>query len=96
MRPSIYTTHAKKKVSCRWCDVSADQCEMFRVRSGPTERWFCGAQCVELYVGHRHNPSARRLLDMSKKERNEVLEGRNMDWFIKQTVHASCLYPSKP
>lgn len=68
---------------------------MFRVRNGPIDHWFCDAECVHLYVEHRHNPNARRLLDMSRRERNMVLEGKNMNWFIKRPEDAS-LRPSKP
>ena len=66
-------------VLCRWCLQMGYQKEMFCLRNGPADSWFCDAACVETWLDNRHKPHIQRLLHMSSSQRVATLAGRSME-----------------
>lgn len=68
---------------CRWCQDVGFKKDMFVVRNGPQDTWFCDATCVGEWVDHRHKPEVRRVLRMSAWERASFLNGVSMTSFAE-------------
>lgn len=71
---------------CRWCLKRNVKREMFCVKNGPSEFWFCGADCAAKFVYYRHVIGASHVLKMTPKDRVEYLEGETIDQYISNRM----------
>ena len=55
---------------------------MFKVKHGPTEYWFCDANCVAKFVKYRHMIGTAHILKMDPVMRHAYLDGMTLDDYI--------------
>tara|TARA_Y100000361_G_scaffold153707_1_gene176280 strand:- start:830 stop:1132 length:303 start_codon:yes stop_codon:yes gene_type:complete len=72
---------------CQWCCRIANRKELFRLKHGPIDYWFCDRDHAELWLEFRHRPETYKLCRMLPRERAEHLAGRSME------AQISALYP---
>lgn len=74
--------HCRHCVRCRWCLNRGWRKEMFKVKDGPSEYWFCDADCSAKFVKYRHIIGTAHILRMDIVMRNEYLKGMTLDDYI--------------
>ena len=87
-RPYRRLTHSW----CRWCCKRAAMKDMFKLRDGPLDWYFCDSEHALdwLDLEHRHTSvEVNRLLRMLPAERAKALGGRTIEEVIRST-HSDC------
>ena len=75
MRPYRRLTHSW----CRWCCKRAAMKDMFKLRDGPLDWYFCDSEHALDWLEHRHTVKANKLLRMLPAERAKALGGRTIE-----------------
>jgi hypothetical protein len=55
---------------------------MFKMKDGPSEYWFCDAECAAKFVKYRHMIGTAHILKMDLVMRNAYLDGITLDDYI--------------
>ena len=65
---------------CRWCCKRAAMQDLFKLRDGPLDWYFCDSEHALDWLEHRHSSvEANRLLRMLPDERARALNGRTIE-----------------
>ena len=79
-RPYRRLTHSW----CRWCCKRAAMKDMFKLRDGPLDWYFCDSEHALDWLEHRHTSvEANRLLRMLPDERARALNGRTIEEMLQ-------------
>jgi hypothetical protein len=74
---------------CRWCCKRAAMQDLFKLRDGPLDWYFCDSEHALDWLEHRHSSvEANRLLRMLPDERARALNGRTIEEVILKNPHA--------
>lgn len=68
--------------TCKWCHERDMRKNMFRVRDGPIDHYFCDGDCHQKWVTYRHMIGAAHVVRASPKIRAAYLKGMTIDEFI--------------
>ena len=63
---------------CKWCACKKARRQMFKVRDGPVEWYFCDVPCAEDWLEYRHEPKTYHLCRLLPSEKLARLSGRSM------------------
>ena len=75
---------------CRWCCKRAAMKELFKLRDGPLDFYFCDSEHALDWLEYRHSSvEANKLLRMLPAERAKALGGRTIEEVIRST-HSDC------
>ena len=75
---------------CQWCCKRAAMKDLFKLRDGPLDFYFCDSEHALDWLEHRHTSvEANRLLRMLPAERAKALGGRTIEEVIRST-HSDC------
>jgi hypothetical protein len=69
---------------CRWCHKHDVKKNMFCVKDGPVEHWFCDADCADRWVVWRHVIGVAHVVRMTPHARSEHLKGDSIDNYISE------------
>ena len=69
-------------VRCRWCLHRDWRKDMFKVKDGPSEFWFCDCECAAKFVKYRHMIGTAHILKMGPVVRSAYLDGMTLDDYI--------------
>lgn len=58
--------------------------DMFKLKNGPTEFWFCDTTCSSKFVMYRHVQGISHILKMDNSDRKAYLEGEAIDDYISK------------
>ena len=65
---------------CRWCCKRAAMKELFKLRDGPLDFYFCDSEHALDWLEYRHSSvEANKLLRMLPAERAKALDGRTIE-----------------
>ena len=65
---------------CHWCCKRAAMKDLFKLREGPLDWYFCDSEHALDWLEHRHSSvEANRLLRMLPDERARALNGRTIE-----------------
>lgn len=74
----IPKTHGSSGEPKRWCKTCCKgpvrAKDMYKIRQGPVDFWFCSTRCAEFWSEHRYNPKYAKRLKMSATDRLSRLE----------------------
>ena len=72
---------------CQWCAARNTRKNMFKLRDGPIDWFFCDSDHALAWVEHRHKTvQLNRLLHLTPNERATVLGKRRFEQFVDQEV----------
>lgn len=69
-------------VDCKWCTARGLKKEMFRLKDGPGDFWFCDTHCSCNWVRYRHVYGIAHVLRMATKERKEYLADTTIEEYV--------------
>ena len=75
---------------CHWCVQSKPKKELFKIRDGPVDWYFCDEMHAELWLGYRHKKETHRLCRMLPRERRKHLAGKTMEEEISRLFPKAC------
>ena len=64
---------------CYWCTKRSLRKEMYKLRDGPIDWWFCDAHHSQQWCRYRQQKPTARLCRMLPQERQRYLNGRTME-----------------
>ena len=71
---------------CYWCVQKRARREMFKLRDGPIDWYFCDEAHARKWLDCRHRKETARLCRMLPQERQEHLQGRSMEQAISSLL----------
>ena len=75
---------------CQWCCKRAAMKDLFKLRDGPLDFYFCDSEHALDWLEYRHSSvEANKLLRMLPAERAKALGGRTIEEVIRST-HSDC------
>ena len=75
---------------CYWCCARRARKEMFKLRDGPIDWYFCNSEHAELWCQYRGNPKTWQLLRTAPGKRAEMLGGRTTEDEISRLLSDEC------
>lgn len=75
---------AKRVSWCQWCCARAERKELFKVKDGPIDWYFCDAEHYELWLRHRCCWPVSEVLKMTPFERREALDGKTTAQYVSE------------
>ena len=96
-RPYRRLTHSW----CRWCCKRAAMKDMFKLRDGPLDWYFCDSEHALDWLEHRHSSvEVNRLLRMLPAERAKALGGQTIEDYVlginRRPSGSRYTFPSDP
>ena len=82
-----------KTTHCKWCAAHAMKKDMFKVRHGPIDWYFCNEGEVELWLEYKNTPEMFLLCRMCCSEKQAYLQGRSMEDEIFRLFPERCRGP---
>lgn len=67
--------NAQYVVHCKWCATRRCQKDMFKVRDGPVDWYFCNVVHAEAWLQYRHTAETYELCRMLPIEKLQYLNG---------------------
>lgn len=67
---------------CRWCVSRNWRRDLFKLKNGPIEHYFCDADCAAKFVQYRHVIGVAHILKMDKDSRIAYLGNITLDDYI--------------
>jgi hypothetical protein len=80
---------------CRWCLTRDLRKNMFKLRNGPIDYYFCDADCSELFVRYRHVIGIAHILKMSAENRDKYLGGKTLMDYISNQLEEDAMSTSR-
>ena len=68
-----------KKQWCYWCCKQHPQKDMFKIRDGPVDWFFCDLSHADLWLEHRYTSYGYKLCTMLPSERRTCMNGSMQD-----------------
>lgn len=84
------STTQKKTSFCHWCVAMKSRNELFKIRDGPIDWYFCDVKHAEFWLEFRHVKETHALCRMPPKERLEYLNGSSMEDEISRLLPERC------
>jgi len=67
---------------CRWCLLRNWRKDLFKLKNGPVDCYFCDADCAAKFVKYRHMIGVAHILKMNECIRVAYLDGMTLDDYI--------------
>jgi hypothetical protein len=80
----------KKTAYCQWCVETKTRSELFKIRDGPIDWYFCDVKHAEFWLEYRHKKETHDLCRMNPIERREYLAGQSMEDEISRLFPDRC------
>lgn len=68
---------------CKFCCRHFEKEEGFYLKEGPSRWYFCSQGCSAKWVHFRHVVGAYAILKLDKKDRELLLEGKQLDQYLR-------------
>ena len=82
---------------CRWCCKRAAMKELFKLRDGPLDFYFCDSEHALDWLEYRHSSvEANKLLRMLPAERATALDGRTIEEVLSGEPYCACSSGGEP
>ena len=77
---------------CHWCVETRAKKDLFKIRDGPVDWYFCNVLHAELWLEYRHKPETYKLCRMPADERRKYLSGSSMEAEISRLFPDICAH----
>jgi len=89
--PQRFRRHSRDNRSwCRWCCARQSRGQLFKLRDGPIDYYFCDETHAELWLEFRHTEAMYTLCKMLPRERRARLGARQMSDEISRHFPDRC------
>ncbi|AUD57318.1 hypothetical protein [Pleurochrysis sp. endemic virus 2] len=75
---------------CQWCADRRERKELFKLRDGPIDWYFCNALHAELWLEFKQHPKTYTLCRMLPAQKREYLQGSSMQDKISSLFPERC------
>ena len=75
---------------CGWCATRNARKEMFKLRDGPLDHYFCNELHAEAWLEYRHVEETYKVCKLPPKQKIEYLQGKSMDNLILELFPDRC------
>lgn len=83
-------SNEKKTAYCNWCVCTKARSQLFKVRDGPIDWYFCDVKHAEFWLEYRHKKETHKLCRMPPRERLQYLNGKSMEDEISRLFPERC------